>query len=395
MQAGLNPFTPGSGTRPPELVGRSAELERFDLLVARCKQRRYDRSLMLQGLRGVGKTTLLATLADQARHHGWVVVEVEAQTSQEGAEALRRRIAKDLDRALRRRKLSRAALGRLRELVGQFSISATAFGTGVTLARTPGARPTNDAGPGLGVEFEDLVEDLCDELRKEGSGFGLFIDEMQELEPSLLQVMLAVQHRAAQREWPFFLSGAGLPNLPQALADARSYAERQFDYRTIGPVSAEEARAAIVAPVERLGQQVTTEAADYIVAASNGYPYFLQVFGHELWRSAERSPFDLDDAIYAVDTGHASLDAGFYNSRWLRATEAERRYLSAMAHHGSERPRSSAVAAALGGTPQSAAPHRDACIKKGLIWAPERGVVAFTVPGMAEFIRRQPADDSR
>lgn len=394
MQAGLNPFTPGSGTRPPELVGRTDELERFDLLLARCKQRRYDRSLMLQGLRGVGKTTLLATLADQARHHGWVVVEVEAQTSLEGAEALRRRIAKDLDRALRRRRIARGALSRLREQIGQFSVSATAFGAGVTLSHTPGA--TSPATPaGLGVEFEDLVEDLCEELRKEGSGFGLFIDEMQELEAPLLQVMLAVQHRAAQREWPFFLSGAGLPNLPQALADARSYAERQFDYRTIGPVSAAEARAAIVTPVERLGQQVTAEAADYIVAASNGYPYFLQVFGHELWRSADRSPFDLDDAIYAVDTGHSSLDAGFYSSRWLRATEAERRYLSAMAHHNTDRPRSSAVAAALGGTPQSAAPHRDACIKKGLIWAPERGIVAFTVPGMAEFIRRQPADETR
>ena len=386
MESGLNPFTPGSGTRPPELVGRDGELERFDLLIARAKQRRYDRGLMLQGLRGVGKTTLLATMADMARRHGWVVVEVEAQTSVEGAEALRRRIAKDVARALRKRSFARSISDRLRQLTDDFSVSVTAFGAGVTLTHTAG----NPAPPSLGVEFEDLVEELSEELRKAGSGFALFIDEMQELEPALLQVLLATQHRAAQRDWPFFLNGAGLPNLPQALADARSYAERQFDYRTIGPVTEPEAHAAIVTPITRLGQHLDNDAADYVVAASAGYPYFLQVFGHELWAAAQQSPFTLADAEDAVDTGHASLNAGFYSSRWLRATDTERRYLSAMATSGTDRPRSSAVAAALGYTPQAAAPHRDACIKKGLIWAPERGVVAFTVPGMADFIRRQP-----
>lgn len=385
MEYGLNPFTPGSGARPPELVGRTDELERFDLLLARAKQRRYDRGLMLQGLRGVGKTTLLATMADMARRHGWVVVEVEAQTSLEGAEALRRRIAKDVARALRKRTFGRSVSERLRHMTDEFSVSVTAFGTGVTLTRV-----TNATAPTpLGIEFEDLVEELCEELRKAGSGFAIFIDEMQELEPALLQVLLATQHRAAQREWPFFLNGAGLPNLPQALADARSYAERQFDYRTIGPVTDLQARSAIVTPITRLGQRIDQGAADYVVAASAGYPYFLQVFGHELWAAAQQSPFTLTDAEDAVDTGHASLDAGFYSSRWLRATDTERRYLTTMAESGTDRPRSSAVAAALGYTAQSAAPHRDACIKKGLIWAPERGVVAFTVPGMAEFIRRQ------
>lgn len=384
MESGLNPFTPGSGTRPPELVGRTRELERFDLLVARAKQRHYDRGLMLQGLRGVGKTTLLATMADQARRNDWVVVEVEAQTSQEGAEALRRRISKDVTRALRRRKFARPIVDRLRAMTEEFSVSATAFGTGVSVSK---AAPPPQAS--LGVEFEDLVEELCDELRKEGNAFGLFVDEMQELEAPLLQVLLATQHRAAQRGWPFFVVGAGLPNLPQVLADARSYAERQFDYRTIGPVSKDEARAAIVAPISRLGQAVTDEAADYVVTASAGYPYFLQVFGYELWRAATESPFRLLEAEDAVSTGHASLDAGFYSSRWLRATETERRYLHAMAVSGTDQPRSSAIATALGSSMQSVAPHRDACIKKGLIWAPERGVVAFTVPGMAEFIRRQ------
>ncbi len=332
----------------------------------------------------MGKTTLLATMADMARRQEWVVVEVEAQTSAEGAEALRRRISKDVGRALRRRKFSRRVAERLRSLTDEFSVSATAFGTGVSVSRSAARN-----SPGLGVEFEDLLEELCDELRTEGSGFGLFIDEMQELEAPLLEVMLAAQHRAAQRNWPFFLVGAGLPNLPQVLADARSYAERQFDYRTIGPVSLAQARAAIVTPVSRLGQVIAEDAADYVVAASDGYPYFLQVFGHELWRAAQESPFTLADAEDAVDTGHASLDAGFYSSRWLRATEAERRYLAAMSDTGTSTPRTATVAAALGTSLQAVAPHRDACIKKGLIWAPERGIVAFTVPGMAEFIRRQ------
>ncbi|MDV6264619.1 ATP-binding protein [Rhodococcoides yunnanense] len=268
MEYGLNPFTPGSGTRPPELVGRTAELERFDLLIALAKQRRYDRGLMLQGLRGVGKTTLLATMADQARRNNWVVVEVEAQTSVEGAEGLRRRIAKDISRAVRRRKFAGAVGEKIRQLTEEFSVSATAFGVGVELTRSEGSRSST-----LGVEFEDLVEDLTDELRKDGTALGLFIDEMQELEPALLQVILATQHRAAQREWPFFLCGAGLPSLAQALADARSYAERQFDYRTIGPLADEQARKAISAPINRLNQAITAEATDYIVAASDGYPY--------------------------------------------------------------------------------------------------------------------------
>lgn len=385
MEHGLNPFTPRSGTRPPELVGRTSELERFDLLIARAKQRRYDRGLMLQGLRGVGKTTLLATMADQARRNDWVVVEVEAQTSVEGAEALRRRIAKDIARAVRRRTFAGAVAEEIRNLAQEFSVSATAFGVGVELSHSAGTE-----GSTLGVEFEDLVEDLTEELRKDGTALGLYIDEMQELEPALLQVILATQHRAAQREWPFFLCGAGLPNLAQALADACSYAERQFDYRTIGPVAADQARDAIATPITRLGQTISANATDYIVAASDGYPYFLQVFGHELWQAAQQSPFTLADAEDAVESGHASLDAGFYSSRWLRATEAEKRYLVAIASSGTDTPRTAALAATLGSTPQSMAPHRDSCIRKGLIWSPARGVVAFTVPGMADFIRRQP-----
>ncbi|OZC87740.1 ATP-binding protein [Rhodococcus sp. 05-340-1] len=385
MEYGLNPFTPGSGTRPPELVGRTAELERFDLLVARAKRRRYDRGLMLQGLRGVGKTTLLATMADQARRHNWVVIEVEAQTSVEGAEALRRRIAKDISRAVRRRQFAGPVANKIRQLTEEFSVSATAFGVGVELARSAGTE-----NPTLGVEFEDLVEDLTEELRKDGTALGLFIDEMQELEPALLQVILATQHRAAQREWPFFVCGAGLPNLAQALADARSYAERQFDYRTIGPLADDQARDALVTPITRLNQDISVEATDYIVAASDGYPYFLQVFGHELWQAAQQSPFTLADAEDAVDTGHASLDSGFYSSRWLRATEAEKRYLVAIARSGTDTPRTATLAEALGSNPQSMAPHRDSCIRKGLIWSPARGLVAFTVPGMADFIRRQP-----
>lgn len=165
----------------------------------------------------LARPTLLATMADQARRNDWVVVEVEAQTSQEVAGALRRRISKDVTRALRRRKFSRSIVDRLRLMTEEFSVSATAFGTGVSVSK---AAPTPQAS--LGVEFEDLVEELCDELRTEGNAFGVFVDEMQELEAPLLQVLLATQHRAAQRGWPFFLVGAGLPNLPQVLADARS-----------------------------------------------------------------------------------------------------------------------------------------------------------------------------
>ncbi|MBS9376536.1 hypothetical protein [Rhodococcus sp. B50] len=220
-------------------------------------------------------------------------------------------------------------------------------------------------------------------LKPRGSAFGLFIDEMQDLDTDLLSALLTVQHRASQREWPFFLIGAGLPNLPAVLAENRSYAERQFLYSTVGPLDKDAAADALRIPVRHHGGDFTDDALDVLVTASGGYPYFLQEYGKAIWNLAPEAPFQVEDAELAVEVGRRHLDEGFFPSRWTRATDRERRYLRALAATGEDAPRSGKVAELMGTTASGVSDVRETAIKKGLIWAPEHGRIAFTVPGIA------------
>lgn len=388
MDPALNPFKPGSGLRPPALEGRDAEREQFDLLVARSKRRNYDRGMMLSGLRGVGKTTLLNNLAEHAENHGWLTIGIEARPNEAGVAAVRAKLGNELAAGLRRfsrRHKLQKALDGLVELARGFTL-----GVGVGPAKVEFKLGQQAATGDLDLDLEELVEAICDVMKKRSTAFGLFIDEMQDLDADLLSALLAVQHRASQREWPFFVIGAGLPSLPAVLADTRSYAERQFAYSTIGPLSDSDAAEALRLPVEEHGGAFTPEALDILVAASGGYPYFLQEFGKAVWAVAPEKPFTEDDALLAVDEGRRALDNGFFPSRWNRATERERRYMRAIAATGEVAPRSGTVAAAMGQTTTAVSDVRDSAIKKGLIWSPEHGRIGFTVPGMDDFIRRQP-----
>lgn len=391
MDAALNPFKPGSGLRPPALEGRTGELEEFDLVVARSKRRNYDRGMMLSGLRGVGKTTLLNTLAEHAERHDWLTISIEARPNDAGIAAVRARLGNELTVGLRRfsrKRQVQKAFERLISLAQGFSL-----GLGVGPATVNVKYDGIDAASGdIDLDLEELVEAISDAMKKHGSAFGLFIDEMQDLDSDLLGALLAVQHRAAQREWPFFVIGAGLPDLPSVLADTRSYAERQFSYSTIGPLSRTDAADALIIPIERFGGSLTAEALEILVEASGGYPYFLQEFGKAIWNIAATNTFDAEDAHLAVHLGRQALDSGFFPSRWTRATDRERRYLRAMARTGESAPRSGRVAAEMGTTTTAVSDLRDSTIKKGLIWSPEHGRVAFTVPHMADFILRQPVD---
>ena len=391
MDAALNPFKPGSGLRPPALEGRTRELEEFDLLVARSKRRNYDRGMMLSGLRGVGKTTLLNTLAEHAERQDWLTISIEARPNDAGVAAVRARLGNELTIGLRRfsrRRRLHNAFEHLISLAQGFSL-----GVGIGPATVNVKYDGPDAASGdIDLDLEELVEAISTAMRKHGSAFGLFIDELQDLDSDLLGALLAVQHRAAQREWPFFVIGAGLPDLPSVLADTRSYAERQFSYSTIGPLSAADAAEALTIPIERFGGALTAEALEILVEASGGYPYFLQEFGKAIWNVAATNTFDAEDADLAVQLGRQALDSGFFPSRWTRATDRERRYLRAMARTGESTPRSGRVAAEMGATTTAVSDLRDSTIKKGLIWSPEHGRVAFTVPHMADFILRQPVE---
>jgi hypothetical protein len=234
-----------------------------------------------------------------------------------------------------------------------------------------------------------MIEDLSEALKTERSAFAIFIDEMQDLDPELLAALITVQHSAGQREWPFYIIGAGLPNLPGKLSEARSYAERLFDYRRIGPLDEASSTRALEEPAVKFGARFQPAALQTLLHAAGGYPYFIQEFGKAIWDIAPETPFTADDAELAVAAGRAQLDAGFFPSRWERATKAERRYLLHMAEDGDAGSSTTAVAERMGTTVNSLGPARSGLIGKGLIYAPEHGKVSFTVPGMADFIRRQ------
>jgi len=386
-----NPYSPGAGLRPAELAGRRRELEQFAILRARAANRRPGQSIVFYGLRGVGKTVLLSFLAETARNEGWIVAKVEADASGRGA-PFRNQVAQSLNVALR---LVQGKHGKSRSLKAalrtfkSFSLKAAPDGTLSVGIEIDPDRGRADSGS-LQADLTDLALDLGTAAIALDCGVALFIDEMQQLQADELAALCQACHEAGQQNTPFFVIGAGLPNLPMLLADARSYAERLFQYVTIGALDPAEAATALSRPAEQEGVAWSAGAIAAVVEASAGYPYFLQEFGSAAWDVASASPIDRRDALEGIRIGKARLDAGFFKSRWERATAAEREYMRAMAPDGDGPASSAEVARRLGKTPGGLGPIRARLIAKGLVYAPEHGAVAFTVPGMSSYIGRQP-----
>ncbi|MGO4652173.1 MULTISPECIES: ATP-binding protein [unclassified Arthrobacter] len=388
MDPSLNPFAPGSGVRPPELVGRDSEIRAFDLLIARTRSNTTgDRGMVLSGLRGVGKTVLLNVFAEHARQNDWLVIQLEAQPGEAGKGATRAKLARELEVGARRLR-GKPAWAYLKESMASIgNISASLGATGVSASVTTN-QGRADSG-NLDIDIEELVEDVSLAMRKARAGFGLFIDEMQDLDEELLTVLLSVQHLAGQRGWPFYIVGAGLPNLPGKISEARTYGERLFLYKTIGQLTEEAAAEALTLPISRLGASTAPEALSILLSAANGYPYFLQIYGRSAWDEAPDKVITAEDAQVAVRYGTSDLDHGFFEARWQRATPAERVYLRAMALDGEQPSSTGEIAARLGKSTNKLAVIRQRLITKGVVYAPEYGSIQFTVPGMAGFIERQ------
>lgn len=389
MTPDLNPYTPGAGITPHELAGRQDDINSFDSLIARTKLHRTTRSPMLSGLRGVGKTVLLNKLREMAERHEWAVAQFEARPDDAGRQSSRRIIAQALVRAslpYRGRKAAKD-IARMLGSVTSFSVGMGFDGVNLGFERDA-VRASSGI---LELDLQDVVSDVCSVLAKHQRALGIFIDELQDLDDELLAALLSVQHYANQRGLPFYLVGAGLPNLPGRLTEARSYAERLFDYREIGRLPEPAARAALRAPAESVaGPGCFPDAAlDLLTEESGRYPYFIQEYGSAIWAAATSTPFTLDDARTAVELGRAQLDSGFFPARWDKATALERDYLSAMALDGDEISRSGEIARRLKVEPKALSTPRKRLIDKGLIYAPATGDIAFTVPGMAAFISRQ------
>lgn len=391
MRAALNPFNPGSGLKPPALVGRAAELETLKVTVERSRNGLGARGIVLTGLRGVGKTVLLNEMRDRAETEGWFVVTIEARGDAAGTASVRQILARDIAAQARRLSRRKGVTDRLRQAlqsVAAFNLQLGTSGIDLGVEVVPGRADSGD----IEVDLPELVQDLAAALQEQGTAFGLFIDEMHDLDDDLLRALLVTQHQAGQRGWPFYIIGAGLPHLPGLLAEVRSYAERLFDYRTIARLAESDATNALADPVRPHGVDFTPDALDTLLRASGGYPYFLQEYGRAAWEVAEGPGITLDDATASVIIGLSRLDAGFFRSRWNRATPSERRVLIAMAEDEDAPSASSEVARRMGLKPTSLGPYRAKLINKGLVYAPEHGLLAYTVPGMAAFVHRHRED---
>lgn len=390
MDPALNPFAPGSGLKPPALVGRDSELAAFDVIIRRANTGATSRGMVLTGLRGVGKTVLLNEMKDMATKAGWFTVSIEGRIDVAGAATIRSTLARSI--AVQGRKLAGPNVSkRVKRALESISSFNMKFGTGgidFGIQVLPGRADSGD----LEIDLAELVEDIAAALAEKKSAFGLFVDEMQDLDKPLLTALLATQHAAGQAGLPFYIVGAGLPNLPGTLAERRSYAERMFDYRTIARLADKDAARALTEPVAARDVEFSADALCDVLKSAGGYPYFLQEYGKAVWDAGIQSPLTIEDATVGIETGRLHLDDGFFKSRWDRATPSERRLLVAMAQDNDGWSTTSEIAERLNMETTSLSPNRAKLIAKGLVYSPEHGRLAYTVPGMAQFVLRHRED---
>ncbi|SDG85300.1 ATP-binding protein [Microbacterium pygmaeum] len=388
MYPELNPFNPGSGLEPPTLAGRDAEVAAFDLLVARTRHQRLSPSIILYGYRGVGKTVLLNAMRRQAASAGWLCIDIEGQPSEPGAAAVRNRLGRHLHVAADKFKNGKPYTAAVRRAFGTLTSFSLSLGVvGLELAREqPNARAQSGR---LEVDLEELVEDFAPALKESSSAIGVFIDEMQDIDQELLEALLTVQNRAGQEGIPFYVVGAGLPSLPSLLGRTRSYAERLFEYRQVDALDAEAARTALERPFLDRNVMVAPDALNLLLTESSGYPYYIQIFGQAAWNATPDKFVHIESAQKAVEVGYHRLEQGIFPSRWDRAQPEEKEFLRSMCEVP-ETPCSMAQLAAVGKLEQDQLPAlKRSLIEKGIIYSPDLETVAFTVPGMPRFIRRQ------
>lgn len=381
-----NPYSPGAGRKPAALVGRDDALSSWGTSLERAPIGRVDQPFVLYGLRGVGKTVLLSEFRREAARRKWIVAQVEAGNGK----SLRELLGEALYAPLA--DLARPSAGRrlLKGLKTALSFKASydaagTWGFGLDLSAAPGGGA--DTGI-LETDLKKLVSDLAGAADEESVGLAILVDEAQDLTGDELATMCTIAHAAAQDGWPVLFALAGLPSLPRILSEARSYAER-FQYLRIQQLDAAVAAEALTIPAEQEDAAWADDAVDVVVEASGRYPYFIQQFGQETWKAAEGPRIGVEDARLGVALGTAQLDNGFFRARWDRATRSEQAYLRSMAVDGDDGSSSGEVASRLSRKPASLGPTRASLIAKGLVYAPEHGVIAFTVPGMAAFIGRQ------
>lgn len=383
MDRGINPYRPGAGNQPPALIGRDALIDGFGVAIRRTMAHQPGKSVIPIGLRGVGKTVLLNRFTQIAADAGMQTDFIEAPETGHFPTLLAthlRRLLLDMTRS----GVKDAARRALRVLKA-FTLQLP---DGSTIKLDVDALTGHGDSGVLQDDVTDLMVAVGEAALEYDTGLCVAIDEVQYLAREELGALIAAIHRTTQLDLPVMLVGAGLPQLPGLAGEAKSYAERLFDFPEIGSLDALEAADALAIPAKEAGVAYEKDALDRIVAEADGYPYFLQEWGYHVWETAEHDPIDLDDVARAHGRVVDQLDQNFFQVRFGRLTPKEKEYLRAMAALGPGPHRSGDIASALGVKVESVAPRRSQLISKGMVYSPAHGDTAFTVPLFDKFLKR-------
>jgi hypothetical protein len=376
-----NPYTPNAGSRPQELAGRTNELEQFRVLVGRLKRGATEQSMIIRGLRGVGKTVLLNAFEDRAESEGYLSFYHELTPDS----SLVMEITRDAQSALARLKLSARATMAIREALGHLKTIKVVGPDGVELAVD--LRKADEGT--IARDLSELFLQLGAAAAQKGMGVVFLLDEVQFADEVQYRSVITALHRATQKNMPITLVAAGLPQIPRLTGEARSYAERLFSFPVIANLSSADATAALVEPARHLGVDYEPEAVELALRWTEGYPFYIQQLGKHAWNLAQGSSITAADVQEAIPAAQATLDASVYEVRIQRATHEERRYMRAMGELGAGPYRSGAVAAKLGRRTSEVSMVRQRLLDKGLVYATENyGYVDFTVPRFGEFMAR-------
>jgi hypothetical protein len=382
-----NPFSPGAGSPPPELVGRDPVLEQARILLGRVKEKRPEKSLLLTGLRGVGKTVLLNEVERMARADGYRTVSIEAHEDKPLGKLIApylRTLLFDLDRIAGAGDKVKRGLAVLRSFIGSLKFTVNDMAIGLDIEPEKGAADSGD----LEIDLPNLLVAIGEAAEDRKGAVALFIDEVQYFTRKELGSLIMAMHRVQQLRLPLVLLGAGLPILPGLAGESKSYAERLFHFPDIGALSAEDAAKALRDPAEAASVRFEPGALDEIYRQTKGYPYFVQEWGYQVWNLATASPITKRVVADATAAVIRRLDRNFFRVRFDRLTPGEKNFLRAMAALGPGAQRTGDIAGKLGVKVTSLGPVRSKLIKKGMIYSPAHGDLAFTVPLFDEFMIR-------
>ncbi len=382
-----NPFSPGAGAPPPELAGREEVLEQTRILLGRVKQKRPEKSILLTGLRGVGKTVLLNEMERIAQADGYRTILIEVHENKSLGVLLAphlRRLLYELDRLAGAGDKVRRGLAVLKSFIGAIKVKVDDVEFGLDVDPEKGAADSGD----IEIDLPSLFTAVAEAATERGSYVAILIDEIQYLKKKELSALIMAMHKMQQRQLPLVLLGAGLPILPGLAGESKSYAERLFSFPDIGALSEPDTIKALQDPVKEYQVAFEQEALQEIFHLTQGYPYFLQEWGYQAWNRAESSPIDLTVVQNASEMVIHRLDENFFRVRFDRLTPGEKRFLRAIAHLGPGPQRTSDIADIMNVKINSLGPTRANLIKKGMIYSPSHGDMAFTVPLFDQFMQR-------